>query len=174
MSGAVTRSSGTVRDDLELQADPYPYGVWEPVARVRSEGSYVLKHAPDRNTRYRVVDTSTAPAKVSKTFQVYLYPDVRWSLRDGGSRAIGVVATIRAPTYLNLNRKRLVVYRSRTRRRLGLRAGSLRIRRTSPTKYRAAGRVRANVRVGAYYGICFVIPNTRLMTRLNGRRDRCP
>lgn len=176
ISGAVRRSGDSdVRDQLELQADPYPYGVWERVGGGPARnGSFQFSHQPDRNTRYRVVDISTAPAVISGTFQVYAYP--RFTLRLGyrGTRRIFVSSTIDAPDYLSLSKQRLYVYRLRTKRSVGTRIGSIPIKRVKGTRYRARRTVGVpSGRASDYFYICIKLRDTRQLTRLNGRKWGC-
>jgi hypothetical protein len=182
--GQKVRVTGSVSDEdgqtgghrLELQADPYPYGVWEAVDMAVSDrySGYSLAHRPDRNTRYRVVDTSTAPAVESKPFQVFVYPKIRLRLGGRSIRQLKVSTSIAAPDYLRLGGKRLYVYRLRTRRGVGVRIGSIRIRRVRGTSYRARGTVRVpRARRSDYFYVCFKLPDTRQLTRLNGRKDGC-
>ncbi len=177
-SGQVSRTGdSSVSDTVELQADPYPYGVWETVAsrQTSSSGGYSLSHGPDRNTRYRVVDTSTAPAVVSKTFQVFVYPPLTLRLGWRGRGRIYVASSITAPDHMKLNGKPMYVYRQRSRRAAGTLIGRLKIRRVRGTAYRARGTVRVpgHRPETDYFGICFKVPNTRVMTRLNGRKNGC-
>ena len=170
-----TSSSASVSDQIELQADPYPYGVWERVggASARS-GIYRLSHRPDRNTRYRVVDVSTAPAVVSKTFQVYAYP--RFSLRLGyrGRTRTYFSATIDAPDFMGLAKQRMYVYGLRSRRSVGVRLGSIPIKRVKGTRYRARRTMRTPAGPNSnYFFVCVKIKDTRQLTRLNGRRWGC-
>ena len=161
--------------DLELQADPYPYGVWEPVARLRTttyHQSFTLKHAPDRNTRYRVVDTSTAPALISKTFQAYVYPRQKIRLRNVGRTSVRVTSTNVAPPWFNLNGKRAYVYRGRTRRAVFTRAGSMKLKRVAPNTYRGVRTVSAPGNRGYYFFVCTKLP-TGTLGRLNGKKDPC-
>jgi hypothetical protein len=163
---------------LELQADAYPYdGVWQAVdsAATQPTYDYSLDHRPDRNTRYRVVDISTSPAVVSKTFQAWVYPKLRW--RFGRSRvgAVRIAATIAAPDHLALNGKPLYIYRGRTRRGTYTRIGSLKIKRRKPTSYSAVGtrRVPSHRPRTDYFFVCFRIPDTNVLTRAKGRPDQC-
>jgi hypothetical protein len=163
---------------LELQADAYPYdGVWEAVDRATSEqyNDYALAHRPDRNTRYRAVDTSTSPAVVSKTFQAWVYPKLRW--RFGRSRVgtVRIAATIAAPDYLALNGKPLHIYRGRKRRGTYTRIGSIKIKRRKGTSYSAVGtrRVPSHRPRTDYFFVCFRIPDTNALTAAKGHADPC-
>lgn len=176
VSGRVQRSGPSdVFDDVELQADPYPYGVWERVTgATTSDGDFQFSHRPDRNTRYRVVNTSTAPAVISKTFQVYAYP--RFSLRLGyrGRGRTYFSTTIDAPDYMNLSKQRMYVYGLRTRRSVGVRIGSIPIKRVKGTRYRARRTLRTPTGPsGNYFLVCIKIKDTRQLTRLNGRKWGC-
>lgn len=157
--------------DLELQADPYPYGVWEPVARSRSNGEFTLRHAPDRNTRYRVVDTSTAPALISKTFQAYVYPHQKIRTR-GLRRAVRVTWTAVVPPYLDLAGRRAYIYRGRTPRAVFTRAASTKLKRVAPNTFRASGTARAPGNRGYYFFVCTKLP-AGLLGRYHGRKDPC-
>ena len=176
ISGTVRRSGdSSVQDQLELQADPYPYGVWERVggAPVRS-GSFQFSHQPDRNTRYRVVDISTAPAVISREFQVYAYPRIRLKLGFRGARRTYFNSTIDAPDFLNLAKQRLYVYALRSRRSVGVRVGSIPIKRVKGTRYRAARTLRTPAgRASSFFFICIKLKDTRQLTRLNGRTWGC-
>lgn len=182
VSGVVRRSTSSnsssssgVSDQLELQADPYPYGVWERVGGTAARsGSYRLSHRPDRNTRYRVVNTSTAPAVISKAFQVYVFP--RFNLRLGfrGRTRSRIVATIDAPDFLNLSKQRMYVYGLRSRRSVGVRVASIPIKRVKGTRYRADRTIRVpSGPTGNYIFVCVKIKDTRQLTRLNGRKWGC-
>ena len=175
-SGSSSSSGSDVGHRLELQADPYPYdGAWQAVDTTTTAPSreYLLDHRPDRNTRYRVVDTSTAPAVVSKSFQAYVYPRLRWSL-GGRFPQLRISAAIGAPEYLPLNGKRLYVYRARSRRGTYRRIGSIKIKRVRGTSYRARRTIRVpSPRRTDYFSICFRIPDTRVLTRGRGRADPC-
>ncbi|HEX8744581.1 MAG TPA: PQQ-binding-like beta-propeller repeat protein [Thermoleophilaceae bacterium] len=176
VSGEVRRAQDSyVSDQIELQADPYPYGVWERVAGAAArDGSFQLSHVPDRNTRYRVVDTSTAPAVESKTFQVYVYPRFRVRLGYRGRTRVLVSTTIDAPDFLNLGKQRLYVYRLRTRRSVGTRIASIPIKRGKGTRYRAARTIRVPAaRPSDYFYVCVKLKDTRQLTRLNGRKWGC-
>jgi hypothetical protein len=179
VTGRLTTSGEQAQGhQLELQADGYPYdGVWEAVDRATSRQGYdySLDHRPDRNTRYRVVDTSTAPTVVSKTLQAWVYPRFTWRLGYRGRGRLYVAAAIGAPDYLALNGKRLYVYRSRTRRGRATRIGSIKIKRTSGTNYRAARTIRVpSHRPNTdYFFACFKLSDTRALTRLNGRAHTC-
>lgn len=178
VTGQVTSGDDEVGGhQLELQADPYPYGVWETVDRATSESfrGYTLTHRPDRNTRYRVVDTSTAPAVESKTLQAWVFPKVRLRLGYRGTGRVYVSSSMTVPDYLPLNGKPLYVYRLRNRNAVGVRIGSIKIKRVKGNSYRA----RRTLRVPShrprtdYFFICFKLPDTRQLTRLNGRKFGC-
>jgi outer membrane protein assembly factor BamB len=177
VSGEVRRSgsSSSVNDQLELQADPYPYGVWERVAGATARsGSFQLSHRPDRNTRYRVVNTSTAPAVISKTFQVYAYPRFRLRLGYRGRTRTYFDAAIDAPPYLNLSKQRMYVYGLRSRRSVGVRIGSIPLKKTGANRYRARRTIRTPAGPNSnYFFVCIKIKDTRQLTRLNGRKWGC-
>jgi outer membrane protein assembly factor BamB len=177
-SSQSSSSSSDAVHSLELQADPYPYdGAWQVVdrAQVRSSYDYTLDHRADRNTRYRVVDTSTAPAVISKTYQAWVYARIRLGLGYRGTGRIRVSATVSGPDYLKLNGKRVYVYRLRSRRSGGVRIGSIKLKRAKGTTHKAAGtlRVPSHRPRTDYFLICIRYPDTRQLTRLNGRKDPC-
>jgi outer membrane protein assembly factor BamB len=175
VSGSVRRSGDEVADQLELQADPYPYGVWERVGTTTArDGSFQLSHRPDRNTRYRVVDTSTAPAVISKTIQAYAFPRIRLKLGYRGARRTYFNSTIAAPDFLNLAKQRLYVYALRSKRAVGKRVGSIPIERVKGTRYRAARTLTTpSGSASNYFFICIKIKDTRQLTRLNGKAWGC-
>lgn len=174
-SSSSSSSSSESGDQIELQADPYPYGVWERIATTRARfGSFQFSHRPDRNTRYRAVDVSTAPAVISKTFQVYAYPRFKLSLGYRGRTRTFFRATIDAPPYLNLAKQRMYVYGLRSRRAVGVRIGSIPLKRLSATRYRAQRTIRTpSGPNGNYFFVCVKIKDTRQLTRLNGRKWGC-
>ena len=179
VEGQVTDGDGSRLGghEVELQADPYPYGVWEAAARANSDqySGFSLTHRPDRNTRYRVVDTSTAPAVESKTFQAWVFPKVRLRLGYRGTGRVYVASTMSVPDYLNLNGKPLYVYRLRSRNAVGTRIGSIKIKRAKGNNYVAKRtlRVPSHRPRTDYFFICFKLPDTRQLTRLNGRKFGC-
>ena len=176
-SGSSSSGSDPPGHQLELQADGYPYdGVWETVDRGSrpTYGNYALDHMPDRNTRYRVVDTSTAPAVISKTIQAYVYPRLRFSLGGRSPSRLRVSAAIEAPEYLALHGKPLHVYRGRKRRGRYTRISSIKIKRVRGTSYRARRTIRVpSGRRTDFFFVCFKIRDTRALTRANGRADPC-
>jgi hypothetical protein len=172
------QASSSEPHQLELQADAWPYdGVWAAVDSTQSSGGgYSLDHRPDRNTRYRVVDISTAPTVVSQEIQAWVYPRYRLRLGWRGVGRVRVAASVGVPDYLKLNGKRMYVYRLRSRRaRTADRIGSIKLKRSRGTTYRAAATIRVprhRARTD-YFLICIKLPDGRQLTRINRAKDPC-
>jgi PQQ-like domain len=114
---------------VEIQADPWPYGRYRRLRRVKVEyGSFQLKVRPARNTRYRAVYNGTHPVSMSK--RVRIFSDLRPSLRVAarGKRRVLVRLRISGPPSARLRRARYFVYYFRSRARTGRRIGSLKMR----------------------------------------------
>jgi outer membrane protein assembly factor BamB len=152
------QAQGTYRRRLDLQQSPYPYRRWQTIARpgFTNTSSWSRRVRPSVNTRYRLVDRGTLPAKVSRSRQVFVEISVRlrfFLIRPGQIR---VVARLSAPPRLRLDRRRLYVYRYRSRRSSGVRVGALDIRRSGRRgRYRVRGVIRPpGLRRGDLFGIC--------------------
>jgi outer membrane protein assembly factor BamB len=145
ISGEVRRGGSYVYlDDLELQASTYPFEVWTTVARDRVDsGRFSFQVGPERNTRYRVVDTSTAPAVVSQTMGVTVFMGGNVRYYYAGSGRVRVSATLTAPPFLEVAKRGMYFYRYRSRRdRSGERIGRLKVRQAKPGRFRVRGTLR--------------------------------
>ncbi len=81
---------------LTLEADPYPYGGWTPVAQgtTASDGSYrIAAPAPRRNERVRVV-RALVPGSASPELSVTVDPRVALSARSLGPGRVRLSARI--------------------------------------------------------------------------------
>jgi outer membrane protein assembly factor BamB len=174
IAGTVRRGGEGVSDHLELQASTYPYRVWRTVKRKAAYyGSYKFSVGPERNTRYRVVDVDTAPARVAGPMQVWivLYGSVHYF--DAGGSRIRVVSHVKAPGYLKLGKHPLFVYRSRTRTSTLGRVGHLPVHRTGSHSYRVRGEVSVPSRRDSdLYSVCFPIKRWHDFGRFRSK-DRC-
>ena len=120
------------------------------------------------------MNTSTAPAVISKTFQVYAYPRFRMRLGYRGRTRTYFNATVDAPAFLDLSKQRMYVYGLRKRNGVGVRIGSIALKRVKGTTYRAKQTIRTpSGPTSNYFYVCVKIKDTRQLTRLNGRRWGC-
>ncbi|MDQ3936774.1 MAG: PQQ-like beta-propeller repeat protein [Actinomycetota bacterium] len=159
--------------EIELQADPYPYGEWRAVKRARpSFDDHTFEVKPDRNTRYRVVDRSTYPTIESEAVTVYPFYGGSPAFWLVGRSSMQVRGTVTAPSWLRVTRRRAYLYRARARNKPGTRIGSLRVRRVGKERYRLVGTVRVPaLRRRDLFFVCIPIAKPKAFGRLP--HDHC-
>lgn len=114
---------------IEIQADPWPFDDWEPLATVEtSYGSFSLRVKPDRNTRYRAVYRGTFPTSESPEVTVYSDYRVAWRVIARSRRSVLVRLSAAGPLDLGLRGSRIYVYHVRARARSATRVGAIKLR----------------------------------------------
>jgi hypothetical protein len=157
VTGSVSRNDGSqVSDRLELQAATYPYRVWRTVRSTYARyGGYSLGAAPDRNTRYRVVDTDTYPGVRSAALQVRLQFGFDFRSRYAGGSRVAFDVRIVAPPFFALDKGPLYYYSLRNRRSRGDRIGHLPLKRTGKGRYRSRGTLKVpNLKKVGWFLVC--------------------
>jgi outer membrane protein assembly factor BamB len=139
LSGRLEAPSGGTTPEVELQADPWPYGSWQRLAGLEVDSSYFRRRVrPDRNTRYRAVYSGTNPALESPVSTVFSDVALRLRLfsRGRSRRKVLVRVSAAGPRDARLRRRPVYVYHYRQRARAATRIGALRLR-GGPTRARA-------------------------------------
>jgi outer membrane protein assembly factor BamB len=129
-------------DDVELQADPYPYDDrWQPVARMIGWFDE-FRVDPGVNTRYRLLDLSTVPQAASRVVEIRVDFDIAFTLRAVSPRAIRATVWVEAPPGVRMAGRRVYMYRLPRGAKRGIRIRVLRLRASRPRgRYRAAARL---------------------------------
>jgi hypothetical protein len=174
LHGRMTRSgTGWSGMRVAVQADPYPFGGWRTLTKVRTgeHGRFHFLHRPRRNTRYRAVaDTSPLTATTPLTVFAELPGGVRSFTVSGERATVRVVLVV--PSYARLPGRRVHVYVFHRDRPRGRHVGSVLLRRTSAHRWSGAVHFNARWVTRRHYAFMCIRERTQDGWGRLGRVDR--
>lgn len=141
LRGTVTRGRKRVRRAaVELQAAPFPYGAYTPVAHGKTgrRGRFAFRVRPDRNTRYRVVSGAGA----SKRRTVFVDVRAKFRRKAVGGRRFRETIVLTGPPDLPYAGRRIWFYRVTHHGKRARRAGHATLRALRPGRLTAGAVLR--------------------------------